>query len=135
MQPWREAPKWVPLTAVVVIHDRQIARHAGSAGLRDRALLEMGCARPMNLFAYGRPAIEELAAAYAFGLVKSYAFVDGNKRTALVTSLTFLRLNGHGFRPETQEGLRMVEGLAAGDVGEPVFARWLARGMKPLASA
>jgi death-on-curing protein len=130
-----KAPKWVPLTAVVVIHDRQIARHGGSAGLRDRALLEMGCARPMNLFAYGNPAIEDLAAAYAFGLVRAHAFVDGNKRTALVTSLTFLRRNGYGFRPETQEGLRMVEGLASGDVGEPDFARWLGQGMKALPSA
>ena len=89
----------------------------------------------MNLFAYGNPAIEDLAAAYAFGLVKAHAFVDGNKRTALVTSLTFLRLNGYGFRPETQEGLRMVEGLASGDVGEADFARWIGRGMTPLASA
>ena len=129
-----KAPKWVPLTAVVLIHDRQIARHGGGAGLRDRALLEMGCARPMNMFAYGTPSIEDLAAAYAFGLIKAHAFVDGNKRTAFVTSLTFLRLNGYGFRPETQEGLRMVEGLASGDVGEPDFARWLRRGMKPLAS-
>jgi death-on-curing protein len=49
-----------------------------------------------------------------------------------VTALTFLRLNGYGFRPETKEGLRMVEGLASGGVGESEFARWLARGMGPL---
>jgi death-on-curing protein len=128
-------PGWVPLTAVVVIHDRQIARHGGGAGLRDRALLEMACARPMNLFAYGTPALEDLAAAYAFGLVRAHAFVDGNKRTALVTALTFLRLNGFGFRPETREGLAMVEGLASGAVGEAEFARWIGRGMKPLAPA
>ena len=74
-----------------------------------------------------------MAAAYAFGLVKAHAFVDGNKRTALVTALTFLRLNGYGFRPETKEGLRMVESLASGDVGELEFARWLSGGMGPLA--
>jgi len=126
------APRWVPLAAVIIIHDRQIARHGGGAGLRDRALLEMACARPMNLFAYGSPALGDLAAAYAFGLVKAHAFVDGNKRTALVTALTFLRLNGYGF-PETKEGLRMVESLASGDVGEPEFARWLSGGMGTLA--
>lgn len=125
-------PRWVPLAAVVILHDRQIARHGGSAGLRDHALLEMGCARPMNLFAYGSPEVEDLAAGYAFGLAKAHAFVDGNKRAALVTSLTFLRLHGYGFRPETGEGLRMVEGLGAGDVGERDFAQWLGRGMKAL---
>jgi death-on-curing protein len=125
----------VPLAAVIVVHDRQIARHGGGAGLRDHALLETACAQPLNLLAYGNPGLAELAAACAFGLVKAHAFVDGNKRTALVTALTFLRLNGHGFRPETKEGLGMVEGLASGDVGEPEFARWLASGMTPLAGA
>jgi death-on-curing protein len=128
-----KAPRWVPLAAVVVIHDRQITRHGGGAGMRDRALLEMGCARPINLFAYGTPALEDLAAAYAFGLSKAHVFVDGNKRTALVTSLTFLRLNGHGFRPEVRDGLHMVEGLASGSVSEAAFAHWLGSNMKPLA--
>jgi death on curing protein len=86
----------------------------------------------MNLFAYGTPSVEELAAAYAFGLVKAQAFLDGNKRTALVTALTFLRLNGFGFRPETKQGVRMIEGLAAGDVTEASFAGWLSEGMRPL---
>ena len=125
------APRWVPLAAVIVIHDRQISRHGGGGGLRDRALLETACARPMNLFAYGSPALEHLAAAYAFGLVKAHAFVDGNKRTAFVTSLAFLRLNGQGFRPDVKEGLRMVEGLASGAVGETDFARWIGCGMAP----
>ena len=125
-------PVWVPLRAIVVIHDRQISRHGGSSGLRDLALLEMGCARAMNLFAYAQPALEEIAAAYAFGLARAHAFVDGNKRTAFVTSVTFLRLNGYAFRPDQKEGVRMVEDLAAGEITEAQFAKWLASGMKPI---
>jgi len=34
---------WAPLTALHVIHDRQISRHGGASGIRDAALLEMGC--------------------------------------------------------------------------------------------
>lgn len=119
-------PTWVPLPAVVVIHDRQIARHGGSPGLRDRALLETALARPMNLHAYGEPTTADLAAAYAFGIVKAHAFVDGNKRTGLVTALTFLRLAGQPFRPETRDAVAMIEGLAAGEVSEADVARWLA---------
>jgi death on curing protein len=92
-------PIWVPLAAVLAIHDRQIARHGGAPGMRDRALLEMGCARAMNLAAYTDSGLAEIAAAYAFGISKAHAFVDGNKRTAFVTALTFLRLNGYSFRP------------------------------------
>lgn len=125
-------PVWVPLAAVLAIHDRQIARHGGASGMRDLALLEMGCARAMNLAAYGDPGPSEIAAAYAFGIAKAHAFVDGNKRTAFVTALTFLRLNGYAFRPETIEGVRMMEGLATGEVGEADFAGWLSTGMRAI---
>ncbi|WP_411352975.1 type II toxin-antitoxin system death-on-curing family toxin (plasmid) [Leisingera aquaemixtae] len=124
--------KWVPLAAVTVIHDRQIARHGGAAGMRDRALLEMGCARAMNLAAYSDAGVAEVAAAYAFGISKAHAFVDGNKRTAFVTAVTFLRLNGYQFRPDPVEGVRMMEDLATGDVDEAAFAEWLTAGMAPV---
>ena len=123
-------PIWVPLAAVVVIHDRQIARHGGKPGLRDMALLEMGCARAMNLAAYRNADLAEIAAAYAFGISKAHAFVDGNKRTAFVTAGTFLRLNGYAFRPDPVSGVRMMENLATGAISEADFADWLRSGWK-----
>lgn len=126
------ALSWVPLTAVVIIHDRQIARHGGAPGMRDTALLEMGCARAMNVAAYKNAEIPEIAAAYAFGISKAHAFVDGNKRTAFVTALTFLRMNGYAFRCDASDGVRMMEGLATGAVGETEFARWFSIGMTPI---
>ncbi len=125
-------PVWVPLRAVLAFHDRQIVRHGGAAGMRDMALLESGCARPANLAVYGTPDLFELAAAYAFGIAKAHAFVDGNKRTAFVTAVTFLRLNGQGFRPDPAEGVRMMEDLASGEVSEEAFAKWLRKGAVPL---
>lgn len=124
-------PVWVPLAAVFAIHDRQIARHGGKGGLRDRALLESGCSRPMNLWAYGSPSLAELAASYAFGITKAHAFLDGNKRTAFVTAVTFLRLNGFSFKPDPVQGVQMMEGLAAGEVSESDLARWL-EGSRPI---
>ena len=122
-------PVRVPLKAIVIIHDRQISRHGGAPGLRDGGLLEMGWARPMNLAAYGAADHAALAAAHAFGIAKAHAFVDGNKRTAFVAALTFLRLNGHGFRPDPAEGVRMMEDLACGVIGETGFAEWLRQGL------
>lgn len=86
----------------------------------------------MNLHAHGAPSVEELAAAYAFGIAKAHAFVDGNKRTAFVTAVTFLRLNGLAFRPDPARGVRMMEGLAAGETGEKDLADWIAQGTRPL---
>ena len=125
-------PTWVPLAAVLAVHDRQIARHGGTPGMRDRTLLEMGCARAMNLAAYTDAGLAETAAAYAFGISRAHAFVDGNKRTALVTALTFLRLNGFSFRPSPVEGVRMMEDLASGQISEAEFAKWLSSEMKPI---
>lgn len=125
-------PVWVTLGAIIVIHDRQIARHGGAPGLRDRALIEMGTARALNLANYSDPTLFAIAAAYAFGIAKAHAFVDGNKRTAFVTAVTFLRLNGFHFRPDPVDGVRMMEGLASGDVSEADFATWLEAGATPL---
>lgn len=116
---------WVPLPALNVIHDRQISRHGGAAGMRDATLLEMGCARAMNLAAYGEPDVFDIAAAYAFGIAKAHAYIDGNKRTAFVACFTFLRLNGQNLRPAPATGVRMMEDLASGAVSEKDFAEWL----------
>jgi len=116
---------WVAIEIVVTIHDRQISRHGGAAGLRDLGLLESALNRQQNLMHYGTPSIFELSASYAFGIAKAYAFVDGNKRTAFVTALTFLRVNGFLFRPDPDEGVQMMEGLASDQVSENEFAKWL----------
>ena len=120
-------PVWVPLQAVLIIHDRQIARHGGASGMRDIQLLEAAMERPRNKAAYGEPRLEEIAAAYAFGIAKAHAFVDGNKRTTFVTSATFLRLNGFGLRPDPLDGVRSMEDLASGVMSEETFAVWLGR--------
>jgi death-on-curing protein len=125
-------PIWVPLAAVYVIHDRQIARHGGASGLRDKTLLEAAVVRPENKFSYELADMFACAAAYAFGIAKAHAFVDGNKRTAFVTAVTFLRLNGYQFTTNPTDGLRFMEGIATGEVTELQFASWLKAGSHEL---
>jgi death-on-curing protein len=79
----------------LAIHDAQIAEHGGRAGARDESLLESALARPKNLFAYEAASLSQLAAAYAYGICRNHAFIDGNKRTSLVVAELFLALNGH----------------------------------------
>jgi death-on-curing protein len=124
---------WVPLAASRIIHDRQISRHGGAAGLRDATLLEAGCNRALNRARYDDSAsLFDIAAAYAFGIAKAHAFVDGNKRTAFVTAVTFLRLNGYAFRPDPATGVRMMESLAADLADEAQFSAWLQAGSQPI---
>ncbi|PZX18268.1 death-on-curing protein [Palleronia aestuarii] len=128
----RDGPNWVPLPAIRAIHDRMISRHGGTPGLRDVALLEMGCARPLNLWAYGAPDLCEMAAAYAFGIAKAHAFIDGNKRTAFQAAFVFLYTNGQDFHAPDADVVRMMEGLAEGTVPEAEFAAWLRGGVSAL---
>jgi len=116
---------WLERRDVEAFHDMQIAEFGGLAGTRDAAALESALARPLNLKAYGDPSIFELAASYAFGIARNHPFVDGNKRTALVSSFTFLELNGYEVgAPEADAVLAFVD-LAAGKLSEKDLARWL----------
>jgi len=120
-------PIWVPTRAVHIVHDRQIARHGGASGLRDEGLLQNALQRPVNKWQYENADTFECAAAYAFGIAKAHAFVDGNKRTAFVTSVTFLRLNGWRFITEPADGVAFMENLASDVVSEEQFKNWLKR--------
>ena len=118
---------WLETELALAIHDRQLAEHGGSAGVRDAGLLESALARPQQLHAYGDPApdLADLAAALAHGLVSNHPFVDGNKRTAHVAYRTFLALNGAELVATDEEKYLTMLALAEGKLGEQDFAAWL----------
>jgi death on curing protein len=89
-------PAFLTLAEVVQIHHEQIEQYGGRAGVRDMGLLQSALAAPRASAggAYAHRDLFAMAAAYAFHLVKNHPFVDGNKRTALVSALLFLELNG-----------------------------------------
>lgn len=83
------------LEAVKAIHAEVLASHGGSEGVREPALLESAIAATQATM-LGKPLFTdpiEIAAAYLFYLCRNHPFVDGNKRTALATSLVFLSGN------------------------------------------
>lgn len=120
-------PKWLTLAMVLAIHDESLAAFGGAAGVRDLALLESAPARPVNRWHYEPDAsVADLAAAYAYGIVRNHPFVDGNKRTGLLAVQAFLFLNGMRFDPEQVEEVRVFLALAAGALSEEELARWIA---------
>ena len=118
--------KWLRTDAVLAMHKRQIAEHGGGDGVRDHGLLESALARPQNIAAYEPDAdIARLAAGYAFGIAKNHPFVDGNKRTALVASRTFLILNGYQLNATPAEKYLTFLSLAEGTLSEEELGEWL----------
>lgn len=118
-------PRWLSEQQVIRIHDQQLAIHGGPPGLRNAGLLGSAVARPCHTWAHGVEDLADLAAAYAFGLSANHPFVDGNKRTALVTLVTFLRLNRVPFHADEYEAAAAMIALAAGEIEEEGLARWI----------
>lgn len=118
-------PIWVPEETVIAMHAVMLVEFGGSPGVRDEGLLDSALARARNLSSYGDPTIFDLAAAYAYGIVRNHPFVDGNKRTGFMVAYTFLRLNGYQLRAEEVEAVAVIRDLAAGDIDEGVLARWI----------
>ena len=90
------SPEFLSVEDVIEIRELQLARYGGADGLRDRGLLESALAQPQTSF--GGTLVHEdlfaMAAAYLFHIVRNHAFVDGNKRTGLLSALVFLDING-----------------------------------------
>ncbi len=118
-------PVWLIRAAVLATHERLLSEFGGASGIRDQGLLDSALARPENLLVYDRPSIFEMAAAYAFGVVKNHPFIDGNKRAGFTAAIVFLELNGKTFTASEIDATIQTLALAAGDLGEAGYAAWL----------
>lgn len=123
---------WIERQFAIAIHERQLAEHGGSTGVRDETLLDSALARPQQLHAYGDPPpdLADLASSLAFGLARNHPFVDGNKRTAAVACETFIMLNGGILEAGDLDLYPRYVGLAEGSLSEVEFSEWLRQHIK-----
>lgn len=127
-------PVWIRTDSALTMHEEALVSHGGPEGVRDLGLLESALARPKNLFHYSEDSssLGRLAAAYAKGIVANHPFVDGNKRTAFVVSVTFLRLNGVRLTASKEERVLTFWNLADGSLSEEQLGAWFERNTEPL---
>ena len=127
MMRWR----WVRRDLVYAVHDMQLARHGGRAGLRDQNLVESALSRPEQLHTYGQPPPDaaQLAAAYAYGLARNHGFSDGNKRTAWVIARVFLADNAIQLAFSEIDAIHTMQAVASGTLDEQQLAVWFRQRM------
>ncbi len=116
---------WLLDGVVIAIHDEQIAEHGGRLGILNADLLSSALARPQHQANYGEPSVFDLAAAYAYGIIRNHPFMDGNKRTGFLAAYVFLNINGWELMSSEAEAVHAVLSLAAGEMDEPCFSNWL----------
>jgi death on curing protein len=125
-------PFWLRKDVLLAVHERLLAEHGGSSGLRDEGLLDSALGRPENLFAYGKPTIFDLAACYGYGIIKSHPFVDGNKRTGFMAAYLFLGRNGYEFAAGESDVVVKTLRVAEGKMSEEHLAAWLKENATPI---
>lgn len=88
-------------TDVIEMHDELILKFGGKLGVRDHALLESAIFQPQAFFngQYLHNNIYEMAAAYIFHIIKNHPFIDGNKRTGVLSVLVFMENNNTQIKP------------------------------------
>jgi death-on-curing protein len=88
---------YLDVAEALVLHAeiKGLPLEAVSQEIRDMGLLDSALARPRNAAVFGGADLADQAAALLVGLAENQPFVDGNKRTALVVTITFLEVNGY----------------------------------------
>jgi death on curing protein len=75
--------------------------------------------------------IAEVAGAMAYYLTNAHAFVDGNKRVAVASSLVFLRNNGYELFYQGDELADLIESCAAGTSSIEEVKEWYSTNLVP----
>ena len=112
---------------ILMLHSQLISETGGIGGIRDIALLESAINIPFQSFGDKDvyPSIQQKAARLGFGLVKNYAFVDGNKRIGAHAMLVFLALNQIELEYTQKELSDIILEIASGEKEFDALCKWV----------
>jgi death on curing protein len=122
---------FLSLEEVLEIHLDQINRYGGKKGIRDQNLLLSAIAQPSSAFEgkYLHETMHDKAAAYLFYICQNHPFIDGNKRTALVSALIFLAMNDLPIDYDENVLEQLTRSVAEGQNKKESIASFLANGL------
>jgi death-on-curing protein len=116
------------------IHAEALRKFGGSDGVRDENLLASAVLTPQSSFGGKSPYADlvEIAGAYLFYLCGNHPFIDGNKRTAMMAAIVFLRLNEIEPASDSDEWERLVLDVASSKLDRDETTRRLRKLVKVL---
>lgn len=108
--------RFLTVQEVMDVHDLVLEEHGGALGLRDPSMLDSAVHTPQASFGgrYLYPGVFDMGAAYIIHITSNHPFVDGNKRTAWISTRLFLRLNGYQLKPRKREAVAIMLAVAEG---------------------
>jgi len=127
-------PRFLTRDEVLAIHEAQIDGRGGTHGILDSGKLDSALGQPQSGFGgqFLHESIFAMAAAYLFHIARNHAFMDGNKRTALMCAYTFLGLNGYRVTASEAELKDLTMRTARGEVDKAEIARFFEERTQPV---
>ncbi|HDV5977435.1 TPA: type II toxin-antitoxin system death-on-curing family toxin [Staphylococcus pseudintermedius] len=71
------------------------------------------------------PTIELKASNLVRNLIQKHVFYNGNKRTALMALVVYLKMNGYHFRASNEEAVDYMVKIATDDLQEADIEKWI----------
>ena len=102
---------YLTVSEVVEINEQVLAEEGQPSLLADEGKLESAIMRPQMAAHYEEADLVRQTALLISGVALAHAFVDGNKRTALIAGRTFLRFNGYMLERKPEEFADAILGL------------------------
>lgn len=119
---------YLDVEMVMAIHRHSIETYGGSAGVLNSGAVHSAVSQASAAF-FGQelhPTVAQKAAAYWFHLCQAHGFVDGNKRVAAASMLTFLAVNGLWLDATEAELESVTMLIAQGKMQKSHLARFIA---------
>lgn len=117
-----------------VFSDESIQNKKQMRGIKDTNLFISALYEPMQTFDKQElyPDIITKASCYLRSFAMNHPFFDGNKRTALMTTVIFLERNGYEVIADNDKMYKFVEKVVKGKLEITSIARRLKKFIKPM---
>lgn len=126
--------KIITVRQILVLHEFVLTKHGGSSGVRDMGMLKSATGRPFATF-LGEDLYFDIfmkCGALVQSIVKNHPFVDGNKRTAFVSAVVFLKLNNYLLEVGQKEIVKFMLKVANENLSVDEISSWLKKHSKKI---
>lgn len=95
---------------VIAVNEEMVSRYGGLHGVRDLHLLKSATGRPQMSVGFrdAYKSIFDKAAALFHSIINNHPFLDGNKRTSLLSAISFLGRNKWSVEFKRKEAVKFT---------------------------
>ena len=110
--------RYLTVEEVILIHEYVLQLYGGVPGIRSIALLESAVHRPGTSFGGSALylSVFDKSASLIHAIIKNHPFVDGNKRTAIVSGIVFLRMNKYKLVVSEKRLIKLAHDIADSEI-------------------